>query len=195
MINVMALVDQVRRIVEKHFEGKELPYHNLEHTRDFVEVVRELAEGEGIPDSDITDLEIAGWLHDTGVTEGYTNHEQRSVEHAKRILTGLSVPPDRIERICDWIRFTDVRLKPRNIYHMIMQDADAANFGREDHWEKTELIKKEFEQLGLFRGTNREWHRATMPYADKEYYTETAKRIYGPKRRENIARKKKLAGL
>ena len=87
--------------VEKHVSSllrSELPhtfiYHNLGHTRRVVKSTRELIEGENIPEDQIEQLLIAAWFHDVGYTDGYENHEERSIEVATSFLKEHEVSQD-----------------------------------------------------------------------------------------------------
>ena len=80
-----------------------LVYHTIDHTRNVVKRVNEIAAHYELAEKDVVILNIAAWFHDTGhLLTSPAEHEQKSVELMKEWLAdkgeyaGLA---DEIERV------------------------------------------------------------------------------------------------
>ena len=69
-------------------------------------------------------LETSAWLHDTGFTLSYANHEYFSCLIAKELLPGWDASEQEIELICSLIMVTKVPQSPVNLLGNILCDAD-----------------------------------------------------------------------
>ncbi|RPI70912.1 MAG: HD domain-containing protein, partial [Ignavibacteriales bacterium] len=58
-------------------------YHNIEHTKEVVETAKEIGINSGLTEDEMEVLLFAAWFHDTGITEIYNNHEEKSAQIAK----------------------------------------------------------------------------------------------------------------
>src|SRR6476619_262911 len=66
---------------------KTLAYHSLEHTKEVVRHVQEIAAAEGMSEEDKEILVMAAWFHDVGHLDGGLElHEERSVDQLKAFL-------------------------------------------------------------------------------------------------------------
>src|SRR5579872_4286957 len=101
-----------------------LPYHNVEHTRDVYVTARDIAEREGLTDHEKQLLLTAACFHDTGFLERTTGHEKVSCRLAQEILPGFGYKTDDIERICSIIMATKIPQQPKNHTEEILSDAD-----------------------------------------------------------------------
>ena len=64
-----------------------LVYHSIDHTRNVVEKVNEIAAHYELPEKDVIVLNIAAWFHDAGhLFTDPSSHEQKSVELMKEWL-------------------------------------------------------------------------------------------------------------
>lgn len=135
---------------------------------------------------------LAGWLHDVGAVEGYEGHEERSVEKAEKILRDIDVSEEGIDKTRELIKYTDVSLEPKTLPHKIMQDADAAFIGKDRLLKKLENMWKEFKEQGKFQGTMKEFLENSISlYQEMQYYTETARKLFDEKMKENIEKLKR----
>src|SRR5436190_19705879 len=83
---------------------KELPtylaYHNAGHTRNVIEAVTRLAEGEHISDDDLQILKTAALFHDSGFLQQPDGHEEISCILAREHLPEYEYSDEQIEHIC-----------------------------------------------------------------------------------------------
>jgi len=61
-------------------------YHHLGHVRDVVADAAEFGRLSGLPESELSLLRAAGWLHDTGYAIDPANHEEASARKAQEAL-------------------------------------------------------------------------------------------------------------
>lgn len=177
MENIGKKQELLLKIIEfSYIEMPKLPYHNFQHAKEIATAVKLIGQGEKISDEDIFLLEVAGYLHDIIYELGALDNEERSATKSREFLKSLGCDPHQVNVICDLILATKVGNKPRNILEEIICDADLSNLGTEEYFKKSEQIRIE---RGLPDG--KEWQETNKNFLmNHEYYTKTAKRIYGP---------------
>lgn len=89
---------------------KELPFHNLEHTKEVVQNVKYLCAAMDINHVDTELLIVSAWFHDTGFSKTYKGYEDESKKIATKFLLELGIRNEMIENICLCIDAT----KPNN---------------------------------------------------------------------------------
>ena len=95
-------LNQVRDHVSNYFREQAPPenvYHNLGHTSDVVEAVKEIAQAEGVTDEELELILIAAWFHDLGYVKCCNGHEDLSMEYARNFLNENNYPEDKINKI------------------------------------------------------------------------------------------------
>ncbi len=101
-----------------------LTFHNLDHTLDVVNGVREIGVRTELSAEDQETVEIAAWLHDTGYLHLYKGHEEESIRIAKIFLSKFSFPQARIQQIIGCIEATKYPQTPQNLLEQVLCDAD-----------------------------------------------------------------------
>jgi predicted metal-dependent HD superfamily phosphohydrolase len=165
-----------------------LPYHNLDHMKQVSEACEKYALMEKIDKRHIPTLKTAGLLHDIVYVPGRKNNEEKSVEIARKVLPEISYSSEEVENVSRLILATKVPTSPKDILEKIICDSDVDNFGRNDFFEKTELLRQEF---GVDKKT---WYTETTPNIMNHirYYTESAKKLREVKLKENIEKLRRL---
>lgn len=69
---------------------KELPFHNLQHTKEVVQNAKYLCAAMDVDEEVTAILVIAAWFHDTGFSVTYKGHEDESKVIASRFLNELT---------------------------------------------------------------------------------------------------------
>ncbi len=150
-------------------------YHNFEHTSKVVEAVNEIAIAENISKDDMEVLLLAAWFHDTGFTQGYDNHEEKSKAIAHKYLANIGVSKDKIDKISILIDVTKMPQNPTNRMEEIICDADLYHLGEDNFKEKGNLLRSEWENLCGKNITDIEWLQENVNFlGNHKYYTDYA---------------------
>jgi predicted metal-dependent HD superfamily phosphohydrolase len=137
-----------------------LLYHAYAHTEDVLSEVVELAITDNLATRDIELLAVAAAWHDIGFIWSNTNNEPLAADATKRYLQGSKDFSAREieligQMILDTALITDGTSYKQVASHPLSRyllDADLANFGRDDFFEKSELQRCELgEDLDSFR--------------------------------------------
>ncbi|TKB98750.1 Pycsar system effector family protein [Pedobacter cryophilus] len=190
-----SLIDHISVFVFDLFKEKlstNYLYHNYIHTQQTVEAAEKIAKGYDINSTEKEDLLIAAWMHDTGYTKGYKNHEEESVKIAEGFL-GKDFPKARLELIKALILSTKVDEKHANILEEILHDADYINIGKSNFFERAELLRFEWELVYEKTYTDLEWAQVQLDFIiSKNFKTTYAQAKYGDKREKNIQQQKEV---
>lgn len=120
-------------------------YHSLEHLRDILRHVEELAEFADDPDA----VRLAAWYHDA-VYAGLPDDEERSAQLAEQDLSRLGVQPQLVDEVARLIRLT-VSHDPAPGDHNgeVLSDADLAALAvpRERYERNTAAIRAEYSHV------------------------------------------------
>lgn len=157
-------------------------YHNFNHAVDVYNVATELAKAEGIGTKNTELLQTAAWLHDIILISKYTNNEEQSAllaENHLPLFFGYSV--GEANEVGKLIRATKYPTEPKGLLQEIICDADVANVGRKDFFEKGYAV---FMELGIPREKWNDMQRGFLK--GHKFYTDSAKKIYGPGKERNI---------
>ncbi len=128
-----------------------LLYHAYSHTEDVLEEVIQLAITDNLPARHVELLAIAAAWHDVGFIWSSTNNEPLAAEAVKRyLLTAAGYSHQEIELVAQMILDTALvadgasyKQVPSHPLSRYLLDADLANFGRDDFFEKSDLQRRE----------------------------------------------------
>ncbi|MFC2130877.1 Pycsar system effector family protein [Bacteroidota bacterium] len=172
---------------------KEYVFHNLEHTLQIVENVREISLILNLSEDDREIVLLAAWFHDIGYIIQVDDHEVESVKTAEEFLHEQNYPPERIEKISGCIKATKIPQSPQNILEDIVCDADLINLGKKTFFERNNLIREEKEFINDKKISANEWLDHSIEFLKTHnFHTEYAKRIYGDKKLANIEKLNKM---
>jgi uncharacterized protein len=188
---------------------KHLVYHNLEHTKDVVAMVKELitehnslCDRHNRPESKISEyqanlLEIAAWFHDIGFTNAYFGHEEQSAIIAGCQLRALGCGEIEIQLVQGMIRATKLPQNPQTFLEKLLCDADLANFGRDDFMKLGPKVRTELVKQGITKFKDEKaWFEHSRDMLMKHKFHTEAARFLFDKVDFNIFRlEKKLAAL
>ncbi len=165
-------------------------YHNLAHTQKVVEKVNELAEELNIDETAKENVQLAALFHDSGFIKGAENHEQESVKILTHFLKEKNVEANRIEIISKLILATKMGRQPENDLEKIIVDADCAHLGNKSFEDKTELLRKEWENLGDKKYSDAEWISVNIDFLtnNHKYHTDYALKKWSKGKEKNLAK-------
>lgn len=165
----------------------DLYYHDLQHTKDVVSAVEEIALGESLPAETIEMLKIAAWFHDTGYTKRYIGHEDESKEIARRYLESIGYGEQRTEQVCTLIDATRYKHEPQNTEEACLIDADRLSMGKMSFLIRGEHLRKEWAvYLNKFHTDEEWWEVQTNYLGETVFYTHYADKNYSLLKQNNM---------
>ena len=180
-------VDQFIREYLRKLPGGIL-YHSIEHTlhpiNGVVAVCNKLAIMERVSYLDRELVIVAAYFHDIGFVDALKErHEERAVEVAKLKLPQFGFNKDEIDIICKIIMSTKIGIKPKTTCEEIINDADVDNLGRDDFFERAELLRREF---GIDEDI---WHEKNIKFLkNHKWLTKSQQKLREKKKKENLKR-------
>jgi len=170
----------------------DLVYHTIDHTRNVVKRVNEIAAHYELAEKDVIVLNIAAWFHDTGhLFTTPAEHEYKSVELMKEWIADkgeYAQLADDIERV---ILATKLSVEPSGLAQEIIKDADTYHFGTSEFKEMDKLMKNEMVLRN--QGTIvTDWKNNTLVLLEShQYYTSYCKDLLEAGKQKNMAKLKK----
>ena len=177
--------------IREMFENRqksEVCFHNLDHTLQIVEKVKEIGDYYKLKEEEQEDLFFAGWMHDVGYWEGTREgHEMRGAEMAQDYLLELGVSKERVDRIKSIILATRVPQNPQNLLEEIICDSDLYHLSSDRFFDQTLLLKKENENCGNGKISLTDWLKASKVFMmSHHYHTGYAKEFLQPGKEKNL---------
>lgn len=156
----------------------ELTYHDLWHTQhDVLLAVARMGAINDLPACDIRLLEVAAAYHDIGFLETYEDHERAGVHIARAALPAYGFQEQQIQKIAAMIRATRLPQSPQNRLEKILVDADLDVLGRDDFFDRNELLRQEL----TMRGRSipwRQWQQQQVQFLRQHsYFTPVARAL------------------
>lgn len=165
-------LDYLMKIVEPKYA-----YHNLSHTLDVFQSVSIVAIEENINENDLVLLQTAALYHDLGIFTNYSKHEAESIKIIDEVLPGFDFTSSDIKIIAKLITDTNIKCKPKSKMGEMLCDADLDYLGREDYFEISDRLRKEWEACGFKKSTDKDWYLFQLFFLENHhYYSDTAKR-------------------
>jgi predicted metal-dependent HD superfamily phosphohydrolase len=188
-------LSQVEEYVEHVFKSKEVAdniYHNWNHTKRVVRVVKSIGNATRLEEDDIEILQIAAWFHDIGYIDVSDGHEEKSAEYARNFLAEIEYPRDKIEKVERCILATKVPQNPKSKIEEVICDADLHHLGSEGFFETNELFRVEYEKQINKPVTDMEWYEKNIQFfANHNYFTSYAKDKFGEQKSKHLAKLQK----
>lgn len=195
MKNNNPLIKNASEFVFNLFKEKlsgEYVYHNYKHTLETVKACKELAGVYNLTSRDYEILLLAAWFHDTGYTDVYQGHEERSVAIMKDYLQGEYKLED-IAEIESLILSTRANSEPDGTLQEILHDADYINIGKKRFNDRAELLRIEWERVLKKNYTPLEWAEQQLNFLlNTTFRTEEALGNYDDQREANIRQQREL---
>lgn len=163
-------------------------YHNLKHTRDVVARGQEIAGHYELGESEMLNLFMACWFHDTGYLSGPADgHELRSVEIMTSFARANEVSPENIKSIERCILATKPGIEPVAVIEKIICDADTYNFGTPEFKKNNKRVYQELMLSDTPPLSKNEFHFTTLEMLkNHKYFTEYCQDLLGKEKEKNI---------
>ena len=173
--------------------NKTIHFHTLQHTQEVVAGSETMADYYHLEDEDRFALTLAAWFHDTGYSGGHAaGHENLSIELAVKFLNEHKVHQTIIDKVIGCINATRLPQNPNSLIEQIICDADLDYLGRDDFWEISNNLKKEFLQFG-FLGNENEWIKREIQFIEPhQYFTQASQQLRSPEKLKHLKRLKAL---
>ncbi len=171
---------------------KGMVYHNIDHTKEVVDAVEEIGKNSGLSSSEIELLVLAAWFHDVGICENYIDHEEISVQIAKKFFSENNYPPEKIDKIANLILVTKMPQNPKNLMEEIICDADILHMGKKGFNTRSQLLRTEREALQNKKISDLEWLKSNIEFiASNKFRTKYARKSFEEQRSNNLAKLQK----
>ena len=171
---------------------KGMVYHNLEHTKEVVEMTEEIGKSSGLSANEIEILLLAAWFHDIGITEAYNNHEEKSAQIAKEFLTNNNYSSEKTDKVSNLILVTKMPQNPKNLLEEVICDADISHIGRKGFNTRSQLLRAEWETIQNKKITDLDWLKSNIEFvAGNRFYTKYAKDNFEDQRSKNLVKLQK----
>jgi len=167
-------------------------YHNYSHTLDVVNNTIKIGKKSGLSDSELEIVTLAAWFHDSGYTITYNGHEDAGKELATAFLKEHNYNPEKINTILGCINATKMPQTPQNLMEQVICDADLIHFGREDFFEYSDLLKCEWETLGIHHISDIDWYKSSVDLlSTHKFFTQYARKKYAQQQTTNLLKAQK----
>ncbi|MBN8584744.1 MAG: HD domain-containing protein [Ignavibacteria bacterium] len=167
-------------------------YHNYAHTLDVVNNSIKIGTKSGLNDSELEIVTLAAWFHDSGYTVTYNGHEDAGKEIAAKFLNEHNYDPGKINLVLGCINSTKMPQAPQNLMEQVICDADLIHFGQEDFFEYSELLKTEWETLGINHVSEADWYKASVDLlSTHRFFTQYARRKFSQQQSINLLKAQK----
>lgn len=181
----------VNNLFREKLSGK-LIYHNFAHTLYVVENARRVGKKSDLSSDELEIVTLAAWFHDSGYIYTYKGHEERGREIAEQFLKENSYAADKTEKVLGCIEATKIPQKPRNLMEEVICDADLMHLGEDDFFEYSDLLKSEWETLGIKNVNEAEWLKVSVELlSSHKFFTPYARKKYEPVQASNLLRAQK----
>jgi putative nucleotidyltransferase with HDIG domain len=168
-------------------------FHDLNHTLAVRDACMKIAERFELTEKELEVLELAALFHDVGYTQTYIGHEEVSVEIASKFLQENGFAPDVVEQVTKCIMVTRMDRSPENELEKIISDGDLSNLGSPDFFDLLGKLRYEWEVFKGEKYSDKEWYKLNNTFLkEHNFFTEAAEEIYGPKKKENRKKVKKM---
>ncbi|HEX6192900.1 MAG TPA: Pycsar system effector family protein [Chitinophagaceae bacterium] len=186
------LVAAAREFATNIFENKvskSFKYHNLDHTRQVVRAVEEMADYYKLQPEDRNAVIIAAWFHDTGFSSGESQgHEAKSVELATQFLKEHNADPVLVDKVIKAIETTKMPQAPGTLIEQIISDADLFHLGTDEFKIKNEELRQELAEISGEDLSKKKWRKMNITFMENhKYFTDYGKRKLQPVKEKHIA--------
>lgn len=173
--------------------SEDFKYHNLQHTLSVRAACVSLAEHMEVSEHEVEVLELAALFHDTGFSEVYVGHEDKSKNIAHSFLLEQGYPEEKIQEVLSCIDVTNPNATPENLLEKIIKDADLCNLAKPEYIDSTQDLRHEWALFLNQNFSDRQWDKLNLNFLkDHQYYTVAAQELFDPQKTTNIKLLKKL---
>ena len=163
-------------------------YHNFNHTLRVVKSTKEIIQNSEIHVKQKEALIVAAWLHDTGYTKQWKDHEEVSAQIASQFLKDHKVDEKTAEMVKGLILATKMKVVPKNDLERIIKDADASHFAKDYFNETSEFLRQELRLNDIKDFSPPQWRKENIKmFTEKhKFYTDYAAKNWKAQKDENL---------
>jgi predicted metal-dependent HD superfamily phosphohydrolase len=192
MAETSAIVQKASEYIASLFRerlSEKYVYHNVNHTAEVVEACQEIGEGAKLSADDLEIVLLAAWFHDAGFVETSNGHEEKSVDIAIRFLQENGYPQENIDKVVGCIRATKMPQSPHNLLEEVMCDADLIHLGKKRYFDRSALMRVEWEKALGKTYTDIEWLNSNMEFFRKHrFHTAYAQTEFSQRHSKSLAK-------
>lgn len=168
--------------------SKSFRYHNLDHTRQVVRAVEEMADYYQLQPDDRQAVTVAAWFHDTGFSAGQgKGHEAVSAQIATEFLTAHQAAATFIEKVTRCIEATKMPQSPVTLIEQILCDADLFHLGTDDFKVLNEELRQELSEVSGEEISKKKWRKMNISFMENhKYLTDYGRRKLQPVKEQHI---------
>jgi len=168
-----------------------LIYHNVEHTREVMQLAHTLGVDEGLSARQLELILIAAAFHDSGHLKGLAGDESCGAELAEAAMRKAGgYSEEEIKMVARMILDTQVHFSEEGLHASsdcplspYLRDADLFNFGTTDFFEKIELVRREVDSP-----SKEDFYPRTLRMMQvHKWQTRAAQRLWQPQKVVNVS--------
>ena len=167
--------------------SKDYTFHDLQHTISVVKAANRIGKEMNLTEEELEVLQIAAWFHDLGYDQGKEGHEERGCEYVANFLAPIGYPADKLEKIQNIIRSTQLNKTPNSDLEKIICDADLSHLGKRDYWDRCSRIRDELAATRNKVMSDEEWVDFELDFMlSQGFHTSAAEKLYGDRKSKHI---------
>jgi HD superfamily phosphodiesterase len=165
---------------------KDLTYHGLHHILAVLASCNQYIIRYKIKSKDAYILRTAALVHDIGIIESYSQHEEKGKEFISKELPSWGYTSNDIKQICGLLDATRLPQKPTNLLEQILCDADLDYIGTSKFYEIGDTLYTEFKARGIVSNYE-DWNDLQIRFlSDHKFHTGFAQKNREPKKQQNL---------
>jgi class 3 adenylate cyclase len=178
-LQILRLGDLEDRVFESLLSNlpDSLHFHTIEYARKIYNQSFLLCRAEEVEQEDRLLIRTAALMLYTGLTQTYSNYQNRSSVISRDILPEFKYSETQIDKICNLIMSTKLPFQPNNQREKILIDSKMEYLGRPDYPVKIKLLFQEMVETGAnLNGQQFKKLQLELLYTF-DYYTIAARRL------------------
>jgi HD superfamily phosphodiesterase len=185
-MDIKLLPEHIEKYYREHNPAQNV-YHNIVHVKEVVAMTKIIANASNVSGNDLNLVVAAAWFHDIGHIKTWENHEEISAIYAKDFLTSSNCDKEEIEIVVGCIMATAIPHNPKNLLEEIICDADVSHLGLDNFFEKSDLLRQEFENRKNLTLSDFRWIKNNIDFiSSTKFYTKYGKEILEKQRQINL---------
>lgn len=145
-------------------------FHTVDHTLDVLKNVETIGRYSNLGELEMNMMRISALFHDVGYTKIYNGHEEQSVIIAEKYLKNEGFEDIIIHEITSTILATKIPQNPKNKLSEILCDADLMHLTYDNFFERIELMRQEWELLGIASMSTNEIYLNSVKFFNAHHY-------------------------
>lgn len=184
-MNLVALKKHIEENIFPHLSSG-LYYHGPHHTLDVYESAMRIADFYQIEEQDRKKIGAAAYLHDVGYLIQYSENEPYGCQKAREILPDFGFTKQQTEDVCTLIMATRIPQAPVCFLCEILCDADLDYLGRDDFYEVSENLFREFLHQGIV-SSHEDWDQLQIKFLSQHrFFTDFSLKFREPKKQLHL---------